>query len=310
MERAIVPTVDQLDQRINEVLAARLRPNTLRAYKAALKSYANFCKATAQDPAQPLTLLRYLQYMADRPEKPAKYATLSLQAAAIRQAFPETNAEIVRKWLGAYAKQSTSEPTRKAALNGRFLHLIRWDSGVKGLRDRALILVGFFGALRRSELVGLNIKDVEFTPKGMYLKIRRAKTAKGGEVQKIGILYAQNPAICPVRALQADLAVRKKLGGEALFTRMRHNTLTKDRLSAHAVALIVKDYADRLGLDPNLFGGHSLRAGFATTAALMGATEDEIAFQTGHKNFSVLRGYIRRATLFERNAVSRIANSL
>jgi integrase len=310
MTHAIVPKVDQLDQRINEVLRGRLRPNTLRAYKAALKSYANFCKATAQDPAQPLTLLRYLQYMADRPERPAKYATLSLHAAAIRQAFPETNAEIVRKWLGAYAKQSTSEPTRKAALNGRFLHLIRWDSGVKGLRDRALILVGFFGALRRSELVGLNIKDVEFTPKGMYLKIRRAKTAKGGEVQKIGILYAQNPDICPVRALKEYLAVRRQKGGEALFTRMRHNTLTTDRLSAQSVALIVKDYADRLGLDPKEFSGHSLRAGCITTAAELGAPEWQIQRHSRHKSLRVLHTYIRPAQIFEHNITEVLGKCL
>jgi site-specific recombinase XerD len=113
MERAIVPKVDQLDQRINEVLAGRLRPNTLRAYKAALKSYANFCRMTTQDPALPLTLLRYLQYMADRPEKPAKYTTLSLHAAAIRQAFPETKAEVVRQWLSAFANKLLPNPPEK-----------------------------------------------------------------------------------------------------------------------------------------------------------------------------------------------------
>jgi integrase len=91
---------------------------------------------------------------------------------------------------------------------------------------------------------------------------------------------------------------------------MRKSQYTQNRLSTDAVARIVKDYADRLGLDPRHFGGHSLRAGFATTAALLGATEDEIAFQTGHKSMTTLRGYIRRANLFERNAMTRIANSL
>jgi len=310
MAHAIVPKVDQLDQRINEVLAGRLRPNTLRAYKAALKSYAAFCRMTAGDPTSPMTLLRYLQYMADRPEKPAKYATLSLHAAAIRQAFPETNTEVVRKWLSAFAKQAATEPTRKAALNGRVLHLIRWDSGVKGLRDRALILLGFFGAMRRSELVGLNIKDVEFTPKGLYLKIRRAKTAKGGEVQTIGIHYGKNPAICPVRALQAYLAVRKKLGGEALFTRMRHNTLTKTRLTAQSVALIVKDYADRLGLDPKAFSAHSLRAGCITTAAELGAPDWQIQRHSRHKSLKVLHTYIRPAKIFDHNITAILGEGL
>jgi integrase len=189
------------------------------------------------------------------------------------------------------------------------LELIRWDSGRKGLRDKALILVGFFGALRRSELVGLNIEDVEFVPEGAILTIRKSKTDQEGRGRAVAIPYAKRPDLCPVRALQAYLKALGRTEGP-LFVSMHKSQYTHKRLSAYAVALIVKDYADRLGLDPRLFGGHSLRAGFATTAALMGATEDEIAFQTGHKNVSVLRGYIRRATLFERNAVCRIANSL
>jgi integrase len=169
--------------------------------------------------------------------------------------------------------------------------------------------VGFFGALRRSELVGLNIEDVEFTPEGAILTIRKSKTDQEGRGRAVAIPYAKRADLCPVKALQAYINALGRTSGP-LFVSMHKSQYTQKRLSAYAVALIVKDYADRLGLDPSLFGGHSLRAGFATTAALMGATEDEIAFQTGHKSMTVLRGYIRRASLFERNAASRIANSL
>jgi integrase len=157
--------------------------------------------------------------------------------------------------------------------------------------------------------VGLNIEDVTFAPEGAILTIRKSKTDQEGRGRAVAIPYAKRTDFCPVRALQAYLKALGRTEGP-LFVSLHKSQYTQKRLSAYAVALIVKDYADRLGLDPRLFGGHSLRAGFATTAALMGATEDEIAFQTGHKNLSVLRGYIRRATLFERNAVSRIANSL
>ena len=113
-----------------------------------------------------------------------------------------------------------------------------------------------------------------------------------------------------MRALQAYLAVRKKLGGEALFTRMRHNTLTKDRLSAHAVALIVKDYGDRLGLDPKAFSAHSLRAGCITTAAELGAPDWQIQRHSRHKSLKVLHTYIRPAKIFDHNITAILGEGL
>jgi integrase len=199
--------------------------------------------------------------------------------------------------------------SKKAPLTAAHLSLIRWDRGRKGLRDKALILVGFFGALRRSELVGLNIEDIEFVPEGAILTLRKSKTDQEGRGREVAIGYAKRPDLCPVRALQAYMATLGRNTGP-LFVSMRKSQYTQNRLSTDAVARIIKDYADRLGLDPRRFGGHSLRAGFATTAALMGATEDEIALQTGHKSMTTLRGYIRRASLFERNAMTRIANNL
>jgi integrase len=157
--------------------------------------------------------------------------------------------------------------------------------------------------------VGLNVEDVEFVPEGAILTIRKSKTDQEGRGREVAIGYATRADLCPVRALQSYIATLGRNTGP-LFVSLRKSQYTQSRLSTDAVARIVKDYADRLGLDPRRFGGHSLRAGFATTAALLGATEDEIALQTGHKSMTVLRGYIRRASLFERNAMTRIANSL
>jgi integrase len=169
--------------------------------------------------------------------------------------------------------------------------------------------VGFFGALRRSELVGLNVEDIEFVPEGAILTIRKSKTDQEGRGREVAIGYAKRADLCPVRALQAYLHALGRTSGP-LFVSMRKSQYTQNRLSTDAVARIVKDYADRIGLDPRQFSGLSLRAGFVTTAALMGATEEEIALQTGHKSPKAVWGYIRRASLFERNAMTRIANSL
>jgi len=169
--------------------------------------------------------------------------------------------------------------------------------------------VGFFGAFRNSELVGLNIEDVEFTPEGAILTLRKSKTDQEGRGREVAIGYAKRPELCPVRALQTYMATLGRNTGP-LFVSLRKSQYTQSRLSTDAVARIVKDYADRLGLDPRQFSGLSLRAGFVTTAALMGATENEIALQTGHKSPTAVWGYIRRASLFERNAMTRIANNL
>jgi integrase len=250
-------------------------------------------------------VIAFCEYLAAQGRK---MATIERHVAALRTRYGVAD-DRLRMYLRGLRRTLGSAQSKKAPLTPTQLGLIKWDAGRKGLRDRALILVGFFAALRRSELVGLNIEDIEFVPEGAILTIRKSKTDQEGRGREVAIGYAKRAELCPVRALQAYLNALGRTTGP-LFVSMRKSQYTQKRLSAYAVALIVKDYADRLGFDPQLFGGHSLRAGFATTAALMGATEDEIAFQTGHKSLTVLRGYIRRATLFERNAVTRIAKSL
>ena len=237
-----------------------------------------------------------------------KIATIERHLAALRMRYGVAD-DRLRLYLRGLRRTLGCAKDKKAPLTPTQLGLIKWDSGRKGLRDKALILVGFFAALRRSELVGLNVENVEFVPEGAILTIRKSKTDQEGRGREVAIGYAKRPELCPVRALQTYMATLGRNTGP-LFVSLRKSQYTQSRLSTDAVARIVKDYADRLGLDPRRFGGHSLRAGFATTAALLGATEDEIALQTGHKSMTVLRGYIRRASLFERNAMTRIANSL
>ena len=296
----------RLEDAVKVRLEAVFAPSTRRTYGSTLRLYERFCTENGLNPHEVGSVIAFCEYLAAQGRK---MATIERHVAALRVRYGIAD-DRLRLYLRGLRRTLGSAQSKKAPLTPTQLGLIRWDSGRKGLRDKALILVGFFGAFRNSELVGLNIEDVEFTPEGAILTIRKSKPDQEGRGREVAIGYAKRPELCPVRALKEYLAVRRQKGGEALFTRMRHYTLTKERLSAHAVALIVKDYADRIGLDPRQFSGLSLRAGFVTTAALLGASEAEIALQTGHKSPTAVWGYIRRASLFERNAMTRIANNL
>jgi len=291
---------------LRERVSAAFAHNTRRSYASTLRLYERFCTENGLTPEAPLSVIAFCEYLAAQGRK---IATIERHLAALRVRYRVAD-DHLRMYLRGLRRTLGSAQSKKAPLTPTQLGLIKWDSGRKGLRDKALILVGFFAALRRSELVGLNVEDVEFVPEGAILTIRKSKTDQEGRGREVAIGYATTRAdLCPVRALQSYMATLGRNTGP-LFVSMRKSLYTHSRLSTDAVARIVKDYADRLGLDPRRFGGHSLRAGFATTAALLGATEDEIALQTGHKSMTVLRGYIRRASLFERNAMTRIANNL
>ena len=174
-----------------------------------------------------------------------------------------------------------------------------------GKRDRALLLVGFAGAFRRSELVSLDVADVAFDPNGLTIRLRRSKTDQEGEGRKVGLPYGSNLATCPVRALQEWLHVAAITNG-ALFVGINRHGTPQGRLSACAVALIVKKVVAAAGLNPDLYAGHSLRAGLATSAAMAGVSERSIMAQTGHKSVMMVRRYIRDGSLFRENAAAGI----
>jgi len=295
----------RIEDAVRERVSAAFAYNTRRSYASTLRLYERFCAENGHTPGEPLSVIAFCEHLAAQGRK---YTTIERHVAAIRVRY-RIATDHLRMYLRGLRRTLGCAQSKKAPLTAAHLSLIRWDRGRKGLRDKALILVGFFGALRRSELVGLNIEDIEFVPEGAILTLRKSKTDQEGRGREVAIGYAKRPDLCPVRALQAYMATLGRNTGP-LFVSLRKSQYTQNRLSTDAVARIIKDYADRLGLDPRRFGGHSLRAGFATTAALMGATEDEIALQTGHKSMTTLRGYIRRASLFERNAMTRIANNL
>ncbi len=166
--------------------------------------------------------------------------------------------------------------------------------------------MGFAAALRRSELVGLDVGDVAFTREGLVISLRRSKTDQEGQGRKIGIPAGMHPATCPVKALRAWLGAAGLEDGPVFRPLTRGGAVRTGRLSDKAVARIVKRTAQAAGLDPNEYAGHSLRAGLATSAAAAGVSERAIMQQTGHKSIAVARRYIREGSLFRENAAGAV----
>jgi integrase len=174
-----------------------------------------------------------------------------------------------------------------------------------GARDKALILLGFAGAMRRSELVALNWEDIQLADEGVVVFITRGKTDQMGCGRKIGIPFGSDPLTCPVQAL-LNWQDKSGLSTEAIFRKVnRHERPEGKRLCGHSVALIVKKAFKAIGKPSLPFSGHSLRAGLATQAAMSGASERSIQNQTGHKSLKVLRTYIRDGNLFRENAAKK-----
>jgi integrase len=221
---------------------------------------------------------------------------------------PPTHHATVRNTMKGIRRTLGTAPVQKtAALTDDIRAMVgATDDGLIGARDRALILLGFAGAFRRSELVALDVADCEFSKDGLTVTLRRSKTDQEGQGRRVGVPYGSNPATCPVRTVQA---LKTELGIEdgALFRAInRHGQVQSGRLSGIDVARIVKKLAERAGLDASKYAGHSLRAGHATTAAIGGASERAIMNQTGHRSVQMVRRYIRDGNLFRENSAGKL----
>jgi integrase len=175
-----------------------------------------------------------------------------------------------------------------------------------GKRDRALLLLGFAGAFRRSELVALNIDDLQFRAEGLCVRLSRSKTDQEGLGRLIGIPYGQYAETCPVLAVRIWLDDAHITEGAVFRGMSRHDRIASERLSKRAVADVVKRTAKAAGLNPTQVSGHSLRAGHCTTAARAGVSEHVIMQQTGHKSLATLHRYIRQGSLFQENSAASL----
>jgi integrase len=176
---------------------------------------------------------------------------------------------------------------------------------LRDVRDRALLLIGFAGAFRRSELVALNKSDIRRVPQGIIINLRRSKTDQTGKGRQVAIPHGRT-RWCPISALDAWFEW-SGIGDAAVFRSInRHGVIGHGRLSAEAASLIIKQRVAATGLDPATYSGHSLRAGFVTSAAQAGIPSWRIRQQTGHTSDTMLQRYIREGKLFVKNAAETL----
>jgi len=177
---------------------------------------------------------------------------------------------------------------------------------IKKLRDRSIILIGFSGGFRRNEIVSLDYEDLDFVQEGLKISLKRSKTDQFGEGSVKGLPYFQNSQYCPVISMRKWIEI-SKINSGPLFRRFKKGSkLSDNRLSDQTVALLIKDYLKIAGIESRHYSGHSLRSGFATSAAESGAEERSIMAMTGHKSTEMVRRYIKEANLFKNNALNKI----
>jgi site-specific recombinase XerD len=296
--------------RASEFIHQSRAKNTIRAYRADWDHFEAWCQEHNQSslPATADTVALYVTDLAAT-HKPA---TITRRISAISQAHqiagmetPTGSAKVRLVMAGIRRMKGTAQTGKTPILVDDLRRMIAGlPENLLGVRDRVLLLIGFCGAFRRSELVALDAADVAVTREGLIVTIRRSKTDQEGEGRKIGIPYASHLETCPVRCLQ-DWLEKSGITEGPLFRPIdRFGKMASIRLSAAAVADIVKKYAEAVGLDASHFAGHSLRSGLATSAAAAGASERSIMNQTGHRSVGMVRRYIREGSLFRENAAA------
>jgi integrase len=307
----------RLGTRAAEFARTSRSPATERAYRSDWADFARWCELAGLIalPAEPTTIGAYLSDRADS----LKVATLHRRIAAITaahrmagQGLDGGHPAIARVLGGIRRVYGTKQTAKTAILTEDLRRMVRaLPATLAGVRDKAVLLVGFAGAFRRSELIAIDLGDLSLTNVGVVITVRRSKTDQEAAGRDVGIPRSRKSSItCPVAALEAWLQetdrieptwttvedhpeTLRHMAAQPVFRAIDHGKLTTNRLSGQAIAEIVKKAALRIGLDPARFAGHSLRSGFATSAARAGADLAFIMQQTGHKNADVARRYVQ-----------------
>ena len=278
--------------------------NTIRAYQSDFNDFSLFCSKNGfkSMPTQPKILSLYLTDLSSR----SKYSTLRRRLASISiihklkgYYIDNKHPIIMENLMGIKRVKGSNQKGKKPLLINDLKIVIKAigqskEKEIKKIRDKALLLIGFSGGFRRSELVNIENEDIEFVSEGVKIFIKRSKTDQSGEGMTKGIPYFNNNEFCPVIALKNWINILEK----------KQNKIFN--ISDKSVALILKKYANIAGLDSSKYAGHSLRSGFATSTAESGAEERTIMAMTGHKSTEMVRRYIKEANLFKNNALNKI----
>jgi site-specific recombinase XerD len=291
--------------------------NTIRAYKSDFKDFGAFCaKHNFKTlPTDPKIVSLYLTYLSGRD---AKMSTLRRRLVSISMIhklkghyLDTKHPVIIENLMGIKRTKGSFQRGKKPLLINQLKAIINVINKekideIKKIRDKTIILVGFGGGFRRTELISIDHEDLEFVPEGVKITIKRSKTDQFGEGMIKGLPYFSNREYCPVAHLKKWLEISKIKNGSIFRRFTKGCSLSKNRLTDQSVVLLIKDYLNLAGIENKNYSGHSLRSGFATVSAESGADERSIMAMTGHKTTQMVRRYIKEANLFKNNALNKI----
>jgi site-specific recombinase XerD len=304
------------DQTLNNLKSSKAN-NTIRAYRSDFKDFSAFCAKNRLKslPTDSKIVALYLTYLSS---KDAKISTLRRRLVSIgvihklKGHYLDTKHPIIiENLMGIKRKIGSFQQGKKPILINQLKSIINVidnekSKEIKKIRDKTLILIGFGGGFRRSELVSIDYNDVELVPEGVKIVVRRSKTDQFGEGMVKGLPYFSNQNYCPVMHLKKWLEISNIKSGPLFRRFSKSYKLNENRLTDQSVALLLKNYLNVAGIENKNYSGHSLRSGFATVSAESGADERSIMAMTGHKTTQMVRRYIKEANLFKNNALNKI----
>ena len=290
--------------------------NTLRAYKSDFKDFAAFCAKHGFNsmPTEPKVVSLYLTHLSSN----SKISTLRRRLVSLgvvhklKGHYLDTkHPVIIENLMGIKRKKGSIQTGKKPILINHLKQIInvidqQKIEKIKKLRNRTLILIGFGGGFRRTELISIDYEDLDFVEEGVKITLRKSKTDQFGEGLLKGLPYFTNEKYCPVTSLKNWINLSQIKTGPIFRRFAKGSILTGHRLTDQSVVLIIKDCLKLAGIENQNFSGHSLRSGFATVAAESGADERSIMAMTGHKTTQMVRRYIRDANIFKNNALNKI----
>jgi site-specific recombinase XerD len=313
---SLIPPANGLEQliaRANTFISRARAASTVRAYRSDFADFVRWSKihGLKSMPASPETIALYITDLASKPLAVAtivrRLTAISKTHAAAGFSSPaSTRNLVVGDTLRGIKRTSGTAPHRKDALLAADIRrlIAACPKNLLGVRDKALFLVSFAGAFRRSESVGLNVPDLKSCREGLVCTLRRSKTDQEGAGRKVGIPFGKDKTTCPVCALKLWLKKGKIRSGPVFRAVNRHGQVSRRGLDRNSVADIIKQAARRAGMHAENLSGHSLRAGHVSQAVRRGVPEYVIMKQTGHKSREVLGAYIRMGEMFTQNAAS------
>ena len=291
--------------------------NTIRAYKSDFTDFGIFCAKNGFNslPSEPKIVSLYLTYLST---KEAKMSTLKRRLVSIgvihklKGHYLDTkHPAIIENIMGIKRRKGSIQKAKKPILINNLKKIInvidqQSKEEIKKLRDRSIILIGFSGGFRRNEIVSLDFDDLDFVEEGLKINIKRSKTDQFGEGFTKALPYFDSSQYCPVVSLKKWIEISKIKSGPVFRRFVKGSKLSENRLTDQTVALLIKEYLNLAGIDSKNYSGHSLRSGFATSAADSGVEERSIMAMTGHKSTEMVRRYIKEANLFKNNALNKI----